>query len=249
LKAGATDYVTKAVSDDFLELLFSAIEQAIEQKKLATQKLETERELREARDRAETLLREVNHRVANSLSLVASMVRLQASALRDMGAKAALTETEARIIAIAGVHRRLYTSPDVRTVDLAAYLEGLVRELEQSLKAAERTTLIRLESEPIVAPTDKAVSLGVIVTEMVTNAFKYAYQDSDGEVRIKLSRAGADTAELRVEDDGVGWDGHGTPKGTGVGTKIIRAMAENLGSAVSYEARPAGTCARLVFAL
>ena len=242
LKAGAADYVTKTVSDDFLELLFTSIEQALARSRLSLEKEQAQREVREARDRAETLLREVNHRIANSLSLVATMVRMQSSVLSDPTAVGALAETQARIAAIAGVHRRLYTSANVGSVAIDDYLRGLVDELDASMRSANHQAFIVLESDPVSISPDKAVSLGVVVTELVTNAFKYAYEDNAlGEIRVRLRRTGADSATLHVEDDGPGWDGNGQPKGTGLGSKIIKAMATNLGTAIRYETMPKGT--------
>lgn len=117
LKAGAADYVPKDVAGEFLELLATAIEGAIEQARLRREKSAAEEAVREERDRAEMLLREVNHRVGNSLALVAALVRMQSAAVSDPAAVEALKETQARITAIAGIHRRLYTSDDVRFVD------------------------------------------------------------------------------------------------------------------------------------
>ena len=82
-----------------------------------------------AKERAEMLLAEVNHRVANSLALIASLATLQSNVVKEESAKAALTEMRARIIAIAGIHRRLYTSSNVRIVDLDAYLKHLGTDL------------------------------------------------------------------------------------------------------------------------
>ena len=136
LKAGAVDYVVKTIGEDFEVLLIAALEQSVERARLMRAKEEAEREVRAARDRAIVLLAEVNHRVANSLALVSSLVRMQASSVQDAGARAALAETQARITAIGNLHRSLYTSDDVRTVDLAAYLETLVRELGHSMSSA-----------------------------------------------------------------------------------------------------------------
>jgi two-component sensor histidine kinase len=196
-----------------------------------------------ARDRAEALLREVNHRVGNSLQLVSSMISLQSKALKDKAAKDALTAAQARIEAVAQVHRRLYTSHQVGIVALDDYLKGLIDELKQSLPTGFRD-LIDLQADPLEAETDQAVSLGVVAAELVTNAVKYAYGGKPGPIRIRLLSDGEGHAHLIVEDDGVGMDG-GPPKGTGLGAKILKSMAASLDSKIEYERRPRGVRALL----
>jgi two-component sensor histidine kinase len=249
LKAGAVDYVWKDVHGQFLELLGSAIGGALEGERLRRAQEEAEQEIRDARDRAEALLREVNHRVANSLQLVASLVMLQAAAIRDPAAAEALRETQHRISAIAQVHRRLYTSQDVRFVEMQSYLGSLVEELQATMTATGREHPIELVAEPIKVPTDKAVSIGVIVTELVTNAYKYAYPSSTGAIRVRFARSGEDAVTLLVEDDGIGLPSNGEPRGTGIGTKIVNAMATNLRAVVEHDPAHAGTRIRLGFAL
>lgn len=245
LKAGAFDYVPKSVSEDFLELLASAIDQAADRARLLRAKEQIESDLREAKDRAELLLREVNHRVANSLAVVAALVRMQANAVSEPAAKVALSETQARISAIAGVHKRLYTSDDVRFVDIDAYLKALVSDLDTSLAGNDTANRIVLSLEPVRVPTDMAISIGIITAELVTNAIKYAYPNGEsGEVRIVL-RALPHGALLAVEDDGIGWTGGDEVKGTGLGTKLVRTMAANLGADMRYETQPVGTRAVL----
>lgn len=242
LKAGAADYVLKTVGEEFLVLLVSAIEQAIKKAQLEREKEQAERDVRAARDRAEILLTEVNHRVANSLALVAALVRMQSSAISDPIAKNALNETQARITAISGLHRRLYTSDDVRSVSLDSYLSMLVQELDTAMRAAGHPSRIKLDLAPVTLPTDKAVSVGMIVTELLTNAYKYAYPDGvDGEVRVMIRKAELGRATLIVEDDGIGWDGTGTPQGTGLGTRIVSAMAIQLGTEIAYGDGQGGT--------
>lgn len=233
MKAGAADYVMKTTGEDFFALLSSAIEQAIAKDQLKREKERAEREVRAARDRAEILLSEVNHRVANSLSLVASLVRMQAATMTDPKVRDAFAETEARISAIGGLHRKLYTSDDVRSVEMDSYVPALVADLESSMKQAGHMATIRLDLDKVAVSTDKAVSMGMIVTELLTNAFKYAYPDNQaGEVRVLLKRVEENRARLVVEDDGVGWNGTDKAKGTGLGTRIVQAMVHTLGGSI-----------------
>jgi two-component sensor histidine kinase len=238
LKSGATDFVPKSGTEEFMELLVASIDHAIDRVRLNRAKAQAEREVHEARERAEMLLGEVNHRVANSLAMVAALVGLQGNAVEDPEAKRALSETQARIQAIAGVHRHLYTSHDVRSVEVGDYLKGLLGELETTLQAEGQTARICVRVEDFPLPTEKVASLGVIVTELVTNALKYAYVDREpGEVRIVMTREG-DMVRLVVEDDGIGWTGTEKVQGTGLGSRIVKAMATSLGAQVGYGSGP-----------
>ena len=194
-------------------------------------------------------MREVNHRVANSLALVASLARLQSSGLENETARRAIEGMLGRITAIAGVHRRLYTSADVRFVQMDAYLLNLAEELQSAMAAEERRHDIRVEAEPIRIPTDKAVSIGVIVTELVMNAYKYAYPGGgEGDIRVRFGRAG-DKILLVVEDDGVGVKRSAGPQGTGLGGRIVQAMAANLNAATEIDPKHTGTRVTVCFTL
>ncbi|PTQ61579.1 two-component sensor histidine kinase [Sphingomonas sp. PP-CE-3G-477] len=245
LKAGAADYVVKTVGDDFFDLLAASFEQVRARALLKHEKAAAEADLRASNARLEALLGEVNHRVANSLQLVSAMVRLQATALTDPSAREALEDTQRRIQAIAQVHRRLYTSNDVESVDMQEYLGALVDELAETWSTEALPRALSLAAEPIRLPTDRAVSLGVIVTELVTNACKYAYPNSGGEVRVALRRIDDDVFLLAVEDDGCGIPEDAVPRGTGLGTKLIRAMAQSLQSIVEYDPTHIGVRATL----
>jgi two-component sensor histidine kinase/CHASE3 domain sensor protein len=205
-------------------------------------------QLEAARDHAELLVAEVNHRVANSLSLVASLVRLQSNLITDQASKEALKETEARILAVASVHKRLYSADDARFVDLQEYLSSVLDNVAASLHGQGHVASLRYEIEPVKLKTDSSINLGVIVTEWVTNAFKYAYPDKPGEVRVRLRRLAGDKAELSVEDDGVG-RAEGPAKGTGLGTRIVNAMAQSIGGHIEYVGAASGTVARLAFSV
>ena len=187
--------------------------------------------------------------VANSLSLVASLVQLQANAVKDQAAKDALDETQARIYAIALIHKRLYSSGDARFVALDEYLASLLDHLETSMRAVGHGASLHHELEPLKLPTDASVNLGVVVAEWVTNAFKYAYPDRRGDVRVSLKSLPDGRAELVVEDDGVGRPENAPAKGTGLGTKLVNAIAGGMRAEIEYLARQPGMAARLVFPL
>lgn len=236
LKAGADDYVIKTIGDDFFSLLDTAFRQAIERRRLAKAKAVAEAELVETNARLETLLREVNHRVANSLQLVSALVHLQSNALSDRAAKAALTDTQRRIEAIAQVHRRLYTGASVDSVAMDDYLAALIGELEETWSTPAAPRALTLACEAIEMTTDRAVSVGVIVNELVSNACKYAYGEGvAGEVRIMLRREGEAGFRLMVEDDGVGMTPEASPRGTGIGTRVVHAMARSLHADLTYD--------------
>ncbi|NIJ07073.1 two-component sensor histidine kinase/CheY-like chemotaxis protein [Sphingomonas vulcanisoli] len=242
LKAGAIDYVVKAASDDYFDLLASAIAQALNTQRLEQAAARSADQLAASNQQLQVLLREVNHRVANSLQLVTAFVQLQARSLPDQAARAALEDTQRRISAIAQVHRRLYTSDDVETVAMDEYLASLVEELGQTWSTSAARRDLKLFAEPVRLSTDRAVAVGVIVNELISNACKYAYAaDRDGEIRVRLRSEDDGRFELRVEDDGCGMPADGSIKGTGLGSKLIRSMANSLGSTLAYVDEGVGT--------
>ena len=201
----------------------------------------------QARDRAEVLLREVNHRVANSLALISSLVSLQSKALGDEAAKKALSEMQERIFAISLVHRRLYGARDARAVQLDDYLTGLLDHLKTSLRGEGQGITLSYQIEPIELPTDASVNLGVVVTEWITNGFKYAYPGGSGEIRVRVRRLADGQVELTVSDDGVGRVEDAPAKGTGLGSRIVTAMAASLAGKVEYLSPGSGMTAKLTF--
>jgi two-component sensor histidine kinase len=249
LKAGAADYVVKTPDNSFFDLLDAAFRQALDQVRLREEKETVEARLRATNDRLQAMLHEVNHRVANSLQLVSAFVHLQAATVADDAARAALESTKQRIGAIAQVHKRLYSSGDVERVDMRDYLAALAEELEQTWSTPSSPRRVSVDAEPVRLRTDRAVSVGIIVTELVSNACKYAYPDgAAGEVRVTLRAAEGGAFQLNVQDDGPGLSAGDEPKGTGLGARLIAAMASSLQSEVVFEDASSGVSATLVAA-
>lgn len=241
LKAGAIDYVLKTADENYFDLLGESVRQALEKVRLQREHALAVEKLRETNELLKSLLQEVNHRVANSLQIVSTFVRMQARALDDETAKGALEDTERRVAAIAQVHKKLYTSASVRAVDMGGYLSALVAELGETLSTPAAPRDIDLAVDPIALSPDNAVALGVIINELVTNACKYAYSpDAPGRVGIALTTEEKGTFRLSIEDDGCGLAPDAVAQGTGLGSKLIAAMVHKLKATIAYEDRAPG---------
>jgi two-component sensor histidine kinase len=255
LKQGAIDYVIKDVQGAFLDLLDRAIRQAVEKTRTRRAKETAERELLESRDRLANLLEqktallhEASHRVSNSLQLIGSLISIQAARIADPSARDALLQARERVQAVMLVHRRLYTSDEVGSIEIDKYLIAMAEELQAGVLAAEQGHTIVVSAAPHRISTDKAVSVGVIVNELITNALKYAFPSGKGgTIRIRLESPQEDQVVLTIEDDGVGYAETAAPKGTGLGTLIIGAMAKTLQGSVDRHPVPIGSRTVLSF--
>jgi two-component sensor histidine kinase len=252
LKAGAADYLVKDLQGDFVPLLQVAVNGALRQARIQKARDDAEAEVHASRDRyaalaaeREVLLREVNHRVGNSLQIIASLLHLQASSTGQEDVKAALTNAMGRVAAVAQVHRRLYTSHDLKSVLLNQYLDALLEDLRRSAEG-NRMSRLTLKAEPIEIDPDRAVAIGIIVNELVMNAVKYAYPDGAGPIHVDLRTQG-DDVELSIADDGVGLNARTDPRSTGMGQRIVTAMASKLEASVERDPNHAGTRIMLRF--
>lgn len=246
LKAGAADYLVKDASGDFIPLLQVAIDGALRQSLLQKARDDAEAEVHASRDRfaalaaeRELLLREVNHRVGNSLQIIASLLHLQANSSAQEDVKAALTNAMGRVAAVAQVHRRLYTSHDLKSVLLNQYLDALLEDLRRSAEGNKMSRLT-LNAQAIEIDPDRAVAIGIIVNELVMNAVKYAYPDGAGPIHVELTAQG-DALMLSIADDGVGLSARSDPRSTGMGQRIVSAMASKLSATVERDEAHAGT--------
>jgi two-component sensor histidine kinase len=246
LKAGAADYLVKDTLGDFIPLLHVAIDGALRQARIQKARDDAEAEVHASRDRyaalaaeREVLLREVNHRVGNSLQIISSLLHLQANSSTEEDVKAALTNAMGRVAAVAQVHRRLYTSHDLKSVLLNQYLDALLEDLRRSAEG-NRMSRLTLKAQPIEIDPDRAVAIGIIVNELVMNAVKYAYPDAAGPIDVNLNALGDDLV-LSIADQGVGLNVKTDPRSTGMGQRIVSAMASKLEASVERDPAHAGT--------
>jgi two-component sensor histidine kinase len=170
------------------------------------------------------LLREMSHRVKNKFTMILSLIGLQTRHAQPDG-RAALEAIARRVRVIASIHDQLQATPrDDNRVNLAAYLEELGRSLEDSVRELRPIT-VAFQVEPIDVAAEKALSLGLIVNELVTNALKYAFDgEAIGRVEVALVR---DTEQLELS---VADNGKGCPEGAeGLGTQLVALLVEQLG--------------------
>jgi len=177
-------------------------------------------------EQKEVLLKEANHRIQNSLQLVSSFLGLQARSLDDPALRAPLEEARRRLHAVALVHRRLYRADQIETIDLARYIEELVGDMLESM-GPEWNGHVSLDLTPISIPTDRAVTLGLVLTELVINANKYAYDGAPGPIAVTLE-AQQSRFRLIVADRGKGKPG----TREGFGSRMMAAMVQQLSGAV-----------------
>jgi two-component sensor histidine kinase len=196
---------------------------------MAIERQRRERKLNEALELQQVLIKEINHRVKNSLQLVSSMLSLQAGA--DPRVAESLQDASLRVAAIARAHDRLYRSAQVHEIDLAEYLRDVCGDLSETTPHCD----VECDSpEPILMSTDRAIRVALMVTELVTNSAKHAYpQGQPGRVVVRLTRGDGKTARITVRDDG-----SGLPPdfqlgcGGGLGMRLVMALSEQTDAAV-----------------
>jgi two-component system, sensor histidine kinase PdtaS len=181
--------------------------------------------------RKDLLMREVDHRVKNSLQMVLSLLRIQTSKQTDSRTRQVLQTAGMRIQAIAQVHTMLYARSNAESVRFDDYLEEICTFLGATLGASERRRALLVEAAPVELPPDLAIPLALITTELVTNSFRHAFGGKPGTVWVQFRRNPDDALELTVADDGRGlpadFDLH---KAEGLGLQVVTAMVEQLGA-------------------
>ncbi len=185
---------------------------------------QTRSELSQALRQNEMLLREVHHRVKNNLQIVASLIRLQP------GPSEAKIEMARRIAAMSAVHEQLYLSDQIGRIDVGEYLRKLVDNLAETYggKAA-----ITYDLDDIGAEIELALPLGLVVSEITSNAFKHAFPDGrQANLTVELKRHEDDHARLRISDNGVGFDPD--QQDGGLGLRLLQAFSQQLNATYSF---------------
>jgi two-component sensor histidine kinase len=187
------------------------------------------------------LLHEVNHRVKNSLQLVSSLLRLQARRIPDLAARRQLEDATTRISTIAHIHQRLYRDQEIKTINFGAFLSELCADLQGSASHCS----LDVDAPNLQVTTDRAIPLALVVNELVTNAFKYAYpaEGTGGRVRVAVVVRDNGEIAITVKDEGVGLpDGFSVAGGTNLGMILIASLLAQLSGRIEIQDHGPGTC-------
>src|ERR1700692_4509406 len=215
---------------------------------MAIEQQQYQRKLQAALDRHQILLKEVNHRVKNSLQVVSSMLHLQANTVGDPALSERLMEASTRIQAVGRAYNRLAYNADYENIDLVGYLGEVVEDLE----AAVAPCKIQFDTpKQIQFAADRAILVALIVNELILNAGRHAYPDSpDGVIRLHLVLSDDKAVSISVSDDGVGLPTDFNPALTKrLGTRIVQALAGQLGAELTRQESTGGNHIMLVVPL
>ncbi|OGR84227.1 MAG: hypothetical protein A2901_06735 [Elusimicrobia bacterium RIFCSPLOWO2_01_FULL_54_10] len=178
----------------------------------------------------ETMLKEIHHRVKNNLQVISSLLRLQSENAQDPKTLALFKDSQERVHAMAMVHEYLYQSPDLAHINFPRYVENLVRNLCRSYGPPLAEDHIQIQVDPVLLSLDVAVPCGLLLTELVSNALKYAYPDrSQGPISVCFRELHDHTYVLTVSDQGVGLppdlDWRNT---TSLGLRLVRILTDQI---------------------
>lgn len=241
--------MTMAVArhQDVLELrrLNNALSKEVENR------IKIESFLKATLEEKDVLLREIHHRVKNNFAMISSLLNLQARQIENGKAQAAVLQSRDRIHSMALIHEKLYQSGELAKINLLEYLKSLTTEIIQSRQTLETKVAIRCQGDDIITGVEQAIHCGLIINELVTNALKYAFQNSSGlknTIQVTLERNKADRAMLTVRDNGIG-----LPKNMDVletdtlGLKLVWMLAEDQLDGMIEVFRNAGTTFQIDF--
>lgn len=179
--------------------------------------------------RVETLLQELHHRVKNNLQILSSILGLQSQQLTDQNALKAVKSSEGRVNAMALIHRRLYANNQNRTINLKEYTNELTTYLVHAYGYYGKDIQLNLKLEPIYLDVDKAIPIGLIMNELISNAFKYAYIDHPApELTVAISLKPDDRLQIEIKDNGNGYMVKKDARNTSFGLKMVNMLVDEL---------------------
>jgi two-component sensor histidine kinase len=187
----------------------------------------------------EVLLQEMQHRVANSLQIIASILLLKARAVTSDETRHHLHDAHRRVMSVAAVQQHLHAAEGIDQIEVRSYLTTLCRSLASSMVGEESPTVIKVTADKGTIDSARAVSFGLIVTELLINAIKYAFPapTPDDQIDVRYEINGTDW-KLTVSDNGIGKAVDDDPRSGGLGTAIVKALVRQLDAQLETTSAP-----------
>lgn len=210
-----------------------------------TERKQNVRRLKESLHEKEILLREIHHRVKNNMQIVSSMIGVQAISSTNQEIKEILGSSQSRILAMMLIHEKLYNTTDIAAIDFGKYTHELIQRLFDTNTSNERQNIIYdIDIDTLILDIDTALYCGLIINELVLNAFKYAFLGRDhGKIKIMILRNLDQTVTLSVSDNGVGMDNKiDISKTKSLGLRLVYKLANyQLRGKFNFESETIGT--------
>ena len=188
------------------------------------------------------LLREINHRVMNSLQMLSSVLSLQSRRFDPGVTRLQLELARGRVLAMGMVYKQLYRSEQFQTVDFGEFLQGLHKAMTEALFSPQKPQELIVEAAHCDLSVDDIIPLGLVVNELVSNAMKYAFPDNrPGRIEIRFTRDDEKHYRLEVADDGIGLPETVEPGVSGLGLKLIEILIKQVNGEVTIDRTPPGT--------
>ncbi|MBL6980941.1 MAG: hypothetical protein ISR58_07095 [Anaerolineales bacterium] len=199
----------------------------------------------------DVLLKEIHHRVKNNLQIVSSLLYLQSRRIREEEIVALFEESRQRILAMALVHENLYSSDDIAWIDFSNYVQKLVLDIAQIFEAESGKVVCEISIDPgISLDIDYAIPCGLIVNELVSNAYKHAFKDRQaGVINVRMLTNKSGEIELFVTDNGCGLPAGFDPNhANNMGLQIVHMLVNQLNGQISFESKDGTNVKILIFA-
>ncbi len=207
-------------------------------KALQTEKVKSDgltKNLQDSLQQKDVLMKEIHHRVKNNLTVIGTLLDLQLDNISDEGARKAMTEGMTRVKSISLIHQQLYMNEDITTIEFSRFAKELQHQVTSIFKQPGQEVALTNEIPETFLDIDTAVPLGLILNELLTNSFKYAFGgNGNGDVTIKLS-AHTDHYELRYKDSGPGLPEAQSIKRSSLGMMVMESLSKQLGGTFSYD--------------
>ena len=202
------------------------------------QEIEKQKELiQSSLGEKETLLREIHHRVKNNLQIISSLLNIQSEHIQDENVLSSIKEGQSRVQAMSLIHQNLYQSEHLNNVDIQNYVQQLVVYLSEMFAGQSKHIQVNVNAPGINFDIDTAIPLGLIINELVSNAYKYAFEKhASGKINISIKPATGDDYELEIRDDGKGLAVDTNPNNSSsLGLKLVKILSRQLRGTFSFK--------------